>query len=125
MSLHASPLPYYIINSAHGSEKFSRNHSLSGLRSTMGFFNILLSFALFCYLGNVGSHGLYPYPVMYSGLIPPNPTQLMTGNFISRKIHPNQEKNLKTYNKVWGNVGGGLEKGKFLNITFKNIIKTY
>ena len=122
MSLHASPLPYYIINSAHGSEKFSRNHSLSGLRSTMGFFNMLLSLALFGYLGNVGSHGLYP--VMYSGLIPPS-TPLMTGNFVSRRIHPNQEQILKTYNGVWGNVGGGLEKGKFLNIAFKNIIKTY
>ena len=88
----------------------------------MGFFNILLSLALFGYLGNVWSHGLYP--VMYSGLMPPS-TQLMTGNFISRKIHPNQEQILKTYNGVWGNVGGGLEKGKFLNIAFKNIIKTY
>ena len=32
---------------------------------------------------------------------------------------------MKTFNEVWGVVGGGLEEGKFLNIAFKNIIKTY
>ena len=85
----------------------------------MGFFKMILCLALFCFLDNVGSHGLYP--VMYSGLIPPS-TPLMTGNFVSRKIHPNQEQIMKTFNEVWGNVGGGSEEGKFLNIAFKNII---
>merc|ERR1719300_536329 len=57
---------------------------------------------------------------MYSGLMPPS-TQLMTGNFISRKIHPNQEQILKTYNEVWGNVGGGLEKVEGVKVSIEEL----
>merc|ERR1711973_447148 len=96
----------------------SRNHSLSGLRFTMVFFKMVLCLALFCFLGNVGSHGLYP--VMYSGLIPPS-TPLMTGNFVSRKIHPNQEQIMETFNEVWGNVGGGSDEVEGVKISFEEL----
>merc|ERR1712221_28680 len=85
----------------------SRNHSLTALRSTMGFFNMMLCLASFGLLGPVRSQWLYPG--LYSGLTPPS-TPLMTGTFVSKKIHPNQEQIVKAYNAVWGYDGEGADE---------------
>ena len=67
---------------------------------------MLFTISLVSALASVGLAAPQPhlyglgYPSLYSA--PSSNMALMEGKFVSRKIHPNQEAVIKTYNGVWG-----------------------